>query len=253
MGRSSASAAARPDHPGDRDGAGLRIAQLVPGDAIMAAMVQHYMNDPAVARVRHQFGLDQPILVQWRLAGAFLGRLGRRSRARRSMPCSCSGCRSRWSCSALRVVGRDQRPAGMVGAPAQFRGRCRVSAAIGRLIEFLGGDHADYLWACFHRPPSGLRAVRRSAAQFRSMLRADLRARHAFGHIGALRAPSLLEVLGQDYIRTARAKGFSERASCYCAEARDDPVVTVIGPGMGRYAGRRLFVEVIFAIPGSAG
>ena len=43
------------------------IAQLIPGDAVMAAMASSVdMNDSAVvARVRHQFGLDQSILVQF--------------------------------------------------------------------------------------------------------------------------------------------------------------------------------------------
>src|SRR6516165_8855330 len=43
------------------------IAQLIPGDAIMAAMAANVdMHDArVVAQVRHQFGLDQPILVQF--------------------------------------------------------------------------------------------------------------------------------------------------------------------------------------------
>jgi ABC-type dipeptide/oligopeptide/nickel transport system permease component len=46
---------------------------------------------------------------------------------------------------------------------------------------------------------------------------ADLRARHPFGGpAGALRALQPARGLGQDYIRTARAKGFSERAVVAC-------------------------------------
>src|SRR5215470_10629348 len=43
------------------------IARLIPGDAIMAAMAGSVdLHDPSVvARVRQQFGLDQPIVVQF--------------------------------------------------------------------------------------------------------------------------------------------------------------------------------------------
>src|SRR5580700_2182213 len=43
------------------------IARLIPGDAIMAAMAGNVdLHDAAVvAQVRHQFGLDEPILVQF--------------------------------------------------------------------------------------------------------------------------------------------------------------------------------------------
>ena len=43
------------------------IARLIPGDAIMAAMAGNVdLHDPAVvAQVWHQFGLDEPILVQF--------------------------------------------------------------------------------------------------------------------------------------------------------------------------------------------
>src|SRR5436309_8102760 len=43
------------------------IARLIPGDAIFAAMAGSVdLHDPSVLdRVRHQYGLDQPILVQF--------------------------------------------------------------------------------------------------------------------------------------------------------------------------------------------
>ena len=43
------------------------IARLIPGDAIMAAMAGSVdLHDPSVVtRVRHQYGLDEPILVQF--------------------------------------------------------------------------------------------------------------------------------------------------------------------------------------------
>src|SRR5262249_30154067 len=74
------------------------IAQLIPGDAVMAAMASSIdMNDPAVvARVRHQFGLDQSILVQfgnWLTATSPANGAHRSAPARRSTRCSSSACR----------------------------------------------------------------------------------------------------------------------------------------------------------------
>jgi peptide/nickel transport system permease protein len=63
---------------------------------------------------------------------------------------------------------------------------------------------------------------------------------------------ALIETLGQDYIRTARAKGFSERAvvALHALKPAMIPVVTVIGLAWAHMLGGAFIVEVIFAIPG---
>jgi peptide/nickel transport system permease protein len=63
---------------------------------------------------------------------------------------------------------------------------------------------------------------------------------------------SLLEVLGEDYVRTARAKGLRESAVIYGHALRNAliPVVTVIGLQMGTLLGGSVLVEYIFNWPG---
>jgi peptide/nickel transport system permease protein len=63
---------------------------------------------------------------------------------------------------------------------------------------------------------------------------------------------SLLEVLGQDFIRTARAKGLSERAIVQYHALRNAalPVVTVLGLQLGTLLGGAVITETIFAWPG---
>ena len=63
---------------------------------------------------------------------------------------------------------------------------------------------------------------------------------------------SLLEVMGQDYIRTARAKGLSETKVIFKHALRNAliPVVTVIGPTIANLLTGSFVVEKIFAIPG---
>jgi peptide/nickel transport system permease protein len=63
---------------------------------------------------------------------------------------------------------------------------------------------------------------------------------------------NLLEVLDQDYIRTARAKGLSERRVIlrHGVRAAITPIVTVLGLDLGTLLGGALLVEVVFDIPG---
>ena len=62
----------------------------------------------------------------------------------------------------------------------------------------------------------------------------------------------MLEVLQQDYIRTARAKGLRERAVVYGHAFRNAlvPVVTVIGITMAILIGGAVVTEIVFNIPG---
>jgi peptide/nickel transport system permease protein len=62
----------------------------------------------------------------------------------------------------------------------------------------------------------------------------------------------MLEVLQQDYIRTARAKGLRERAVVYGHGFRNAlvPVVTVIGITMAILIGGAVVTEIVFNIPG---
>ena len=63
---------------------------------------------------------------------------------------------------------------------------------------------------------------------------------------------SLLEVMGQDYIRTARAKGLTELAIITKHALRNAliPVITVLGPIIANLMTGSFVVEKIFAIPG---
>jgi peptide/nickel transport system permease protein len=63
---------------------------------------------------------------------------------------------------------------------------------------------------------------------------------------------SMLEELGQDYIRTARAKGLSERAVVYRHALRNAmiPVLTVLGLQFGSLLAGAIVTEKIFSWPG---
>ncbi len=63
---------------------------------------------------------------------------------------------------------------------------------------------------------------------------------------------SLLDVLGEDYIRTARAKGLNERTVILKHGVRSaiTPVVTVLGLDIGILLGGAILTESVFNIPG---
>jgi peptide/nickel transport system permease protein len=63
---------------------------------------------------------------------------------------------------------------------------------------------------------------------------------------------NLIEVMGEDYIRTARAKGLTERSVVlrHGMRAAVTPIVTVFGMDLGLLLGGAVLVEVVFNIPG---
>jgi peptide/nickel transport system permease protein len=63
---------------------------------------------------------------------------------------------------------------------------------------------------------------------------------------------AMLEELGQDYTRTARSKGLSERAVIYrhCLKNALIPVITIVGLETGYLFGGAVIVESVFALPG---
>ncbi|MGN7387348.1 ABC transporter permease [Sporosarcina sp. SAFN-015] len=70
--------------------------------------------------------------------------------------------------------------------------------------------------------------------------------------IARMTRSSMLEVIGQDYIRTARAKGMGERVVIYRHALKNAliPVITVVGLEFGGFLGGAVLTETIFAING---
>ncbi len=76
----------------------------------------------------------------------------------------------------------------------------------------------------------------------------------AVAYIARLSRTSMLEVLRQDYVRTARAKGMREQSVIYRHALRNAliPLVTIIGLSIGLLITGAFFIERIFNIPGIA-
>ena len=63
---------------------------------------------------------------------------------------------------------------------------------------------------------------------------------------------SMLEVISQDYVRTAWSKGLTEKTVVLRHMLKNSliPVITLMGIGLGLMLGGQVFIETVFAIPG---
>ena len=70
--------------------------------------------------------------------------------------------------------------------------------------------------------------------------------------IARMSRSAMLEVLGQDYIRTARAKGLTQRTVVLKHAFRNSllPIVTVIGLSLGSLLGGAVLTETVFGLSG---
>ena len=64
---------------------------------------------------------------------------------------------------------------------------------------------------------------------------------------------SVLEIMSEDYVRTARAKGLGENTVLWRHVLRNAlvPVITVVGLELGTLLSGSIIVETVFAWPGS--
>ena len=78
---------------------------------------------------------------------------------------------------------------------------------------------------------------------------------YPMAYIARLMRSSMLDVLGQDYIRTARAKGLSGRVVLFKHALRNSliPIITYLGPLIAYILTGSFVVEKIFTIPGLGG
>jgi ABC-type dipeptide/oligopeptide/nickel transport system permease component len=77
-------------------------------------------------------------------------------------------------------------------------------------------------------------------------------ATHLAASLARLTRTSMLEVLGQNYLNTARAKGLSERSVIWTHALKNAaiPITTLIGVQFGTLLGGSIVTEMIFAWPG---
>jgi peptide/nickel transport system permease protein len=240
------------------------LIRLVPGDVVDIALGQ--FNDPAVAAVlRRSWGLDQPIHLQfleW-IRGILRGDLGLSFRTGRPVTAEILQrlpATLELTSAALILSLVVAIPAGVLSATHR---NSSLDFAV-RLVS-LGGISMPHFWlgillillfAVELRVLPSLGYAPLSDGVVRS-LRFLIMPAVTLGYSMAaalmrMTRSAMLEVLGKDYVRTARAKGLKEARVIYIHALRNAlfPVVTVIGINVGRMLGGAVVVEEVFSWPG---
>ncbi len=261
------------------------ISHVVPADPAVAALGDH-ATDAQIAAFRAEYHLDRPLPEQYAtyVVGLLHGDLGRSIRTRRSVADDLADsfpATLELSLAALAISLLIGIPAGIWSAI--YRGRLpdvivRVAALAGgslpvfwlgliviglfyyQLGWFPGGGRLD----TFVSPPptrTGLYVVDSVLALDVDALRSSLihlvlpsltLGYFSTAVVARMTRSSMLEVLGQDYMRTARAKGLAERLIVVRHGLRNAliPTVTVIGLTFGSLLSGAVLTETIFSWPG---
>jgi peptide/nickel transport system permease protein len=232
------------------------LMHLLPGDP---ARLIAGLNAPEeeVIRLRSQLGLDQPLLVQY---GRFLGHLLRGdlgTSIRSSAPVlkEITG-RMPWTILlafiSTAIAAAVGIPAGVIAA----RWHNKLPDYLVSLVTLFGISMPVYwlglmliiLFAVqLHWLPAGGNEGPTSV-----ILPALTLAAFSVALIARMTRSSMLEVLGQDYLRTARAKGLKEKVVIVRHALKNAfiPVVTVIGLQLGILLSGSVLTETIFGWPG---
>lgn len=248
------------------------MVHLLPGDPVRSLVpVGDQTVDPeayeeSVQRVRRQYGLDKPLPVQYLrwLGHAFQGDLGTSISTRRGvsemikdrLPVSFSLGVMAWLISMSIAV-----PAGIIAAMHRNSPLDLLATVVSVATVAIPGFWMGMLlilvfvvWLGWLPPPGSFVPIWEEPVRgFQlTILPALALAGFTTASIMRLTRSSMLEVLAQDYIRTARAKGLAERRVVLAHALRNAalPVVTVMGLQVILFFSGSVIIERLFAIPG---
>ncbi len=232
------------------------LIHLVPGDPVQQ-MLGEGAASADVEAARHAYGLDVPLGRQyvnyWK--GVLHGDLGKSLRFERPVGAL---IRERYpytlllTLAALAVALALSIPAGVRSARHRNRWDDRLLGFLSLLglsfPNFALGPVLILIFAIY----LGLLPVSGSGTWAHLVLPAITMGGALAAILTRMVRTAMLEELGQDYIRTARAKGLSERAVVYRHALRNAllPVLTVVGLQFGALLAGAIVTETIFSWPG---
>jgi|UniRef100_A0A7C4AS72 peptide/nickel transport system permease protein len=250
------------------------VMKMAPGDPTsLLTDLNPNMNEEAINRIRAHYGLDQPIYVQYAkwLRNMLMLDFGRSfapdnrlviDKIAERIPITLL-----INILSLAVILTIAIPIGVLSAVKKdsffdrattvfvFLGFAVPSFWLALLLMILFGVQLEWL------PISGFRSL--DYAQLTTAEKILDIARHlvlpvfisAFGGLAGLSRymrSNMLEVIRQDYITTARAKGLDERTVIFKHAMRNAllPVITILGLSVPGLIGGSVIFETVFAIPG---
>ncbi len=260
------------------------LLQAIPGDPAIA-LAGEKASVAQVERIRHEFGLDRPLPVQYAyfLKAAFTLDFGESLRTHQPVSQELRqffGATIELSVTALVIALLVGVPIGIVAATYRY-----TPLDYGAMLLALVGISTPVFWAGIVL--IYLLSFRLGLFPIGGIVGTDVDLRHiTYGYVTdslltgnwpALRSSlhhlllpavvlstipmaivarmtrsSMLEVLGQDYLRTARAKGLAERFVVLRHAVKNAliPVVTVIGLQFGGLLSGAFLTETVFGRPG---
>ncbi len=232
------------------------LIHLVPGDPIQQMLGENAASSDIEA-ARHAYGLDVPLGRQyvnyWK--GVLHGDLGRSLRF--DQPVS-RIILQRYP-STLQLTIAAMIVALIVSVPAGVRSARRRNRWDDRLLSFVslwGLSFPNFalgpILILFFAIYLGLSPVSGSGTLAHLVLPAITMGGSLAAILTRMVRTAMLEELGQDYIRTARAKGLPERVVVYKHALRNAmvPVLTVVGLQFGALLAGAIVTETIFSWPG---
>ena len=248
------------------------LVHAAPGDPVETiAGASGGMSDELKAQLRSQYGLDRPLPVQ---LGVYLGKVVQGDLGYSyffNLPVT-QLILERLPATLLLVL-TSVLAAFLIGTTLGVLASRRPNGWLSQLVTVLSlvGFAAPVFWTGMMLvilfasvlpvfPVSGLRAADSTATGlallpdvlYHLVLPASTLALVYLAQYSRLSRASMLDVLGSDFIRTARAKGLADRVVLYKHALRNAvlPVVTMLGLQFGNVIAGAILVETVFNWPG---
>ena len=232
------------------------LLYVAPGDPVQE-MVGERADPETIARLRKELHLDEPLLKQFTLytGGVLRGDFGNSYITQRPI---IQDIRERFP-KTLLLAGSAMLLASVLGVTLGVLSARNPGGWLDRLglgIAYLGISFPVYwvglililVFAVILKwlPPSGYGGIKYL------ILPAFALGSRSIAFLGRVTRSSMLDVLGGDFVRTARAKGLKERVVIVRHALRNAliPIITVFGLDFGYYLTGSILTETIFSWPG---
>ena len=232
------------------------LLQVVPGDPV-ALMLEKRADPETIAKVRKELGLDLPYYVQYLnfIKGAIHLDFGTSYFTKEVVTDALFRCFK----VTVKLACKSFIFAYVIGIPCGIYAAVKRGKGIDTVVMVLSiiGVSAPAFWvAIILQILFGLKLNILPISGFDTpasyiLPSLALGARYA-GNIARITRTSMLEVLGQDYIRTAKAKGAMRWAVILKHALKNAmiPIVTLVGTDFGYMLTGSMLIEKVFSIPG---
>lgn len=232
------------------------LLQVVPGDPV-ALMLEKRADPETIAKVRKELGLDLPYYVQYLnfIKGAIHLDFGTSYFTKEVVADALIRCFK----VTVKLACMSFIFASVIGIPCGIFAAVKRGKGIDTVVMVLSivGVSAPAFWvAIILQILFGLKLNVLPISGFDTpasyiLPSLALGARYA-GNIARITRTSMLEVLGQDYIRTAKAKGAMRWAVILKHALKNAmiPIVTLVGTDFGYMLTGSMLIEKVFSIPG---